>query len=108
MREGKKINGFLFNAGTQFKDLFKQRYIFGFSKYVKQIISKRLEIQSSKKLGEIRFSKNLALFKTLFCIFPQHNNVRKKHIINIFLLDVINSYRGFRHAVGLPTRGQRT
>lgn len=28
--------------------------------------------------------------------------------MNIFFLDLINTYRGWRHSVGLPVRGQRT
>jgi hypothetical protein len=29
-------------------------------------------------------------------------------VFNIFMLDLINSYRGLRHSFGLPVRGQRT
>lgn len=32
----------------------------------------------------------------------------KKQIYNIFFLDLICTYRGFRHCKGLPVRGQRT
>ena len=34
--------------------------------------------------------------------------MQKKFLINIFFLDFINSYRGYRHVFGLPVRGQRT
>ena len=108
MREGKKVNGFVFGVSSTLNNLFVRRYIFGFSKKIKSIILGRLEVQSARKISDLRFSKNIAFFKTLLNVFPQQNDLKRKHVINIFMLDLINSYRGFRHAMGLPTRGQRT
>ena len=34
--------------------------------------------------------------------------MQKKYLTNIFFLDFINSYRGYRHIFGLPVHGQRT
>ena len=108
MREGKKINGFLFNNNTVFFELFKQKKIFGFSKKIKMLLQKRLETTKFKKIGALSFSQTIAVFGLLSKIFPQNNDLKKKNILNIFMLDIINSYRGFRHSIGLPTRGQRT
>jgi hypothetical protein len=48
------------------------------------------------------------VYNILLNIVPQDRELRKKVIFNVFMLDLINSYRGLRHSFGLPTRGQRT
>ena len=40
--------------------------------------------------------------------FPQDNLYKSKLEVNIFYLDLISTYRGWRHSKGLPVRGQRT
>lgn len=55
------------------------------------------------------FKKNYKYFnKTISMKFPISIALHKKHILNVYLLDVIQSYKGVRHAKGLPCRGQRT
>ena len=107
MREGKKINGVLFNNNTLFSGLFSG-CVFGFSKFLKKVLIKRLESYTKETVGDLKYSKVLVLFDTLTAIVPSNNDLKKKYTINIFMLDVINSYKGFRHSVGLPVRGQRT
>jgi len=41
-------------------------------------------------------------------IVPNKSNVKRRLLLNIFMLDLITSYRGWRHYKGLPVRGQRT
>ncbi len=41
-------------------------------------------------------------------LFHKKKNIKDRKLLNIFFLDLINSYRGWRHARGLPVRGQRT
>jgi len=41
-------------------------------------------------------------------VLPKRGSLKRRHIANIYFLDIISSYRGWRHANGLPTRGQRT
>lgn len=41
-------------------------------------------------------------------LFPVTIPLVKKHTLNVYLLDMIQSYKGIRHARGLPCRGQRT
>ena len=107
MREGKKINGILFSNNTPLFGIFGAG-VFGFSKFLKKVLIKRLESYSKETVGDLKYSKVLVLFDTLTSIVPNNNGLKKKYIINIFMLDIINSYRGFRHSVGLPVRGQRT
>ncbi len=41
-------------------------------------------------------------------IVPKDSSLKKRKLLNIFFLDIINSYKGWRHSHGLPVRGQRT
>lgn len=55
------------------------------------------------------FKKKYKYFnKKINKMFPIPIALHKKHILNIYLLDMIHSYKGVRHARGLPCRGQRT
>ncbi len=67
-----------------------------------------MELIFRKKVHNLTFSKLVILQDLLFSIFPNKCSLKKKYTMNIFMLDIINTYRGFRHSVGLPTRGQRT
>jgi len=53
-------------------------------------------------------SKNIVFYNILSDVVPDGKDLKTKHIFSIFMIDVINSYRGSRHSLGLPTRGQRT
>ena len=44
----------------------------------------------------------------IYSLVPFKCNVAKRLVFNIFMLDMITSYRGWRHCRGLPVRGQRT
>lgn len=48
------------------------------------------------------------LNKKISQLFPAPIALHKKHTLNVYTLDMIQSYRGVRHARGLPCRGQRT
>lgn len=52
--------------------------------------------------------KWVILLKTLTNIVPLNRSVKDRLLLNIFYLDLIMSYRGWRHSRGLPVRGQRT
>lgn len=53
-------------------------------------------------------SKTIVIYRVLNSIVPDNKDLGKRSTFNIFMLDLINSYRGLRHAFGLPARGQRT
>lgn len=44
----------------------------------------------------------------LLNIIPKDSDLKKRKLLNIFFLDLIASYKGWRHGHGLPVRGQRT
>jgi ribosomal protein S13 len=68
----------------------------------------RLETRVDKKTKDLKISNLVCVYKILLNIVPENKDLKKKVIFNIFILDLINSYRGLRHAFGLPVRGQRT
>lgn len=45
---------------------------------------------------------------TIYRIVPFKCSLIKRLTFNVFMLDMISSYRGWRHYRGLPVRGQRT
>ena len=81
---------------------------YGFSKKLYNILTFRLENRVDVKIKELKTSKLITVYKLLLNIVPEGKNLKKKMIFNIFMLDLVNSYRGLRHALGLPVRGQRT
>lgn len=68
----------------------------------------RIESRLDLKIKDLKTSKIITVYKTLLMVVPENKELKKKMVFNIFVLDLINSYRGLRHAFGLPVRGQRT
>lgn len=108
MREGKKINNTVFYHSYSIIDFFLQKSCYGFSKKLLVLLSKRLESRVFKKLNEVKTSKTYFIMHILYDIVPLDLSLEDKLNTNIFMLDIINTYRGARHAFGLPVRGQRT
>ena len=52
--------------------------------------------------------KWIILYNLLYYIIPINYNIKNRLLLNIFFLDLIVCYRGWRHLKGLPVRGQRT
>ncbi len=108
MREGKKINGYVFYSSYSLYDFFFRNTCYGFSKKLYIILCSRLENRVENKVKDLKTSKLILIYKLLLSIVPENKNLKKKMIFNIFMLDLVNSYRGLRHSFGLPVRGQRT
>ncbi len=108
MREGKKINGYLFYSSYSISDFFFRHSCFGFSKKLFNILLSRLETRLDLKSKDLKTSKLVCVYKLLLSVVPENKSLKKKMVFNIFMLDLINSYRGLRHSFGLPVRGQRT
>lgn len=108
MREGKKINGVVLYTSTSLNEFFFKYSCYGFSKKLILLLQTRLETRLDKKIKDFSVSKMFVIYKILLNVVPSEKELKKKMIFNIFMLDLINSYRGLRHAFGLPVRGQRT
>lgn len=108
MREGKKINGSVFYSSFSISDFFFKYSTFGFSQKLQQLLFLRSESRVDKKFKDMSTSKTITVYKILNSIVPDNKDLKRRGVFNIFMLDLINSYRGLRHAFGLPARGQRT
>jgi small subunit ribosomal protein S13 len=83
-------------------------YIYGIGKALSQKILRDLNIDENlraKDLHEDQLSMLGAYIEKNFTIEGQ---LRRQEMQNIARLKSINCYRGIRHKVGLPVRGQRT
>ena len=108
MREGKKINGYTLYFSYSLQEFFFKYSCYGFSKKLLNVLILRVENRVEKKLKDLKTSKLFTVHKILLGVVPKNKDLKKKTTFNIFLLDLINSYRGLRHSFGLPVRGQRT
>jgi len=82
-------------------------YIFGIGDKVAKDILKQAKVEPNirtKNLTSDEFKRIQAAVETL----PTEGELRKINRDNIETLKRIQSYRGSRHAMGLPVRGQRT
>jgi ribosomal protein S13 len=82
--------------------------VFGLSDFTISSISTRLEVTHLEFLNKLPLSKWLIFLTLIQQPFPLSITIQKKTLANIFLLDLIGTYRGWRHIKGLPVRGQRT
>lgn len=87
---------------------FLDKKIDGFKLYSVKIFEQRLELSSKFSINLYKNSKWLILNYLLDSIIPNNKNLKKRRLINIYFLDFISSYRGYRHSFGLPVNGQRT
>lgn len=98
----------VFYLSFSIKEFFFKYSSYGFSKKLFTILKSRLESRIEKKSRELKTSQLLMVYRVLLSIVPSNKDLKRKTTFNIFMLDLINSYRGLRHSFGLPVRGQRT
>lgn len=68
----------------------------------------RFEVFKTQYFSNLVAYKWVALLHEMDFIVPKHESIKNKLTINIAFLDLIMTYRGWRHFYGLPVRGQRT
>jgi len=71
-------------------------------------LENRIESFKEYEFDKIYSYKWVILLKVLLNIIPNNRFIKDRILLNIFYLDLIMSYRGWRHSRGLPVRGQRT
>merc|ERR1711977_664005 len=106
MKKGGLINSQYFVQSLFSINLFLKN--FGLKYYVLQKIETRVESLLVLGVLEISPSQWVSFIKYLYLIVPNSKALKKKRLLNIYYLDLISSYRGWRHSKGLPVRGQRT
>lgn len=106
MREGNVFNGVLYQRDDNLFQILKRSY--GFKKIVIKKLIERLETKS-EYLNSFRSGSFYApTHQFLQKLLPRKGLISKRYLLNIYILDLISSYRGWRHSRGLPVRGQRT
>ncbi len=83
-------------------------HVFGIGPITSKKITKELNIADDVKLKDITETKLDELRKHLESTYQVEGELRQKVFRDIKRLKEIKSYRGNRHKVGLPVRGQRT
>ncbi len=82
-------------------------YIYGIGKKVAQNILKTAKVDPSIRTKNLN-ADELRIIQTTIETLPTEGELRKIVRDNIETLRRIQSYRGSRHSMGLPVRGQRT
>ena len=82
-------------------------YIYGIGKSRAQKILKKADVNEDKKVNEWS-DDDTAKIRAAVSKLTIEGELRAENQINIKRLMDIGSYRGIRHRLGLPLRGQRT
>ncbi len=83
-------------------------YIYGISKYSSQKALKALNMDENIRAKDVSEDNLSTLGAYLDKNFTIEGHLRRQESQNITRLKNIGCYRGLRHRLGLPARGQRT
>lgn len=83
-------------------------YIYGIGKALSQKILKDVNIDENIRAKDIHEDQLSMLGAYIEKNFPIEGHLRRQEMQNIARMKSIGCYRGIRHKVGLPVRGQRT
>ncbi|MEM6689060.1 MAG: 30S ribosomal protein S13 [Planctomycetota bacterium] len=83
-------------------------YLYGVGLHTAREICERVGIDPTKRASEVSEDEISQIATILEQDFTVEGPLRRQVTQNISRLREIKSYRGIRHRVGLPVRGQRT
>nr|YP_009500423.1 ribosomal protein S13 [Gracilariopsis heteroclada]AXE43585.1 ribosomal protein S13 [Gracilariopsis heteroclada] len=83
-------------------------YIYGIGKSKAREILKKIDINPNIKINALNDEQIIIIRKTLSEDYQVEGDLKRIESMNIKRLMTIGSYRGRRHRLGLPLRGQRT
>lgn len=83
-------------------------YLYGLGLFRAREVCQRLGIDPTTPAGEITDEQIVAISAMLEREYSVEGPLRRQITQNINRLREVKSYRGIRHRVGLPVRGQRT
>ncbi len=83
-------------------------YIYGIGRSLSNEILGRAEIDKNKKVKDLTDQEIIKLRDLIRDNYTIEGDLRKERTMNIKRLMEIGCYRGLRHRVGLPVRGQST
>ncbi|MFZ4099179.1 MAG: 30S ribosomal protein S13 [Chlamydiia bacterium] len=84
------------------------RYIFGVGPARATEVIERLGLDPNKRAAQLTEDEVAKLNQLLQAEYVVEGDLRRQIQNNIKRLQSIHSYRGLRHRLGLPVRGQRT
>lgn len=84
------------------------QYVYGIGLTRSQDILAKTNIDPSKRTKDLTESELTKLREYITKNYTIEGDLRRETNVNISRLKAINTYRGIRHKLGLPTRGQRT
>ncbi|MBI5345613.1 MAG: 30S ribosomal protein S13 [Chlamydiae bacterium] len=84
------------------------QYIFGIGKTKSKEIITKLKLNPDMKAKDLTEDEKAKLNNLIQAEYVVEGDLRRQVQNNIKRLISINSYRGMRHRIGLPVRGQRT
>lgn len=83
-------------------------YIYGLGRYQAMEVIKKLDLDPAKRARELSPDEIARINALLQAEFTVEGDLRRQRQNDIKRLIAIHSYRGQRHKLGLPVRGQRT
>jgi small subunit ribosomal protein S13 len=83
-------------------------YIYGIGNSLSKEILEQVKIDANIRAGKLTAEQVNKLRDVVEKKYKIEGELRQTKLMNIKRLKDIGSYRGTRHAKGLPTRGQRT
>jgi small subunit ribosomal protein S13 len=83
-------------------------YIYGIGQPLSRTILHQTKINMDKKVRDLTEQEITALRKEIEAKYQVEGDLKRKMQNDIARLKTIKCYRGVRHTVGLPVRGQKT
>jgi len=83
-------------------------YIYGIGPATSAEILRKLSISESVRIRDLSEADVAKLRETIDREYQVEGDLRREVSMNIKRLQEINAYRGMRHRLSLPSRGQRT
>lgn len=83
-------------------------YIYGIGPTTSAEILRKLSINESLRIRDLSEADVARLRETIDREYQVEGDLRREVSMNIKRLQEINAYRGMRHRLNLPSRGQRT
>lgn len=87
---------------------FALTYIYGIGRTSSVIILNKVGVPRNKRVKDLSEKEVEAIRKEIESNYKVEGALRMEVVDNIKRLININAYRGIRHKLGLPVRGQRT
>jgi hypothetical protein len=92
LREGYVFNGSIIHSNLNIHKNIKQ--IYGFDDFVLKKLHQRIEFPTHVNIKEIPTLTWGVFINFISQIIPSRSNTRRRILLNIFILDLITSYRG--------------